>query len=187
MSARSIRTLPRTRRNKKKAAPALTAAKAPWIAKGIDYGPATSAAREIASWALGLAERSAYDWPEARVRVRNARRWVLARIDGTQGHAPFADVVFTAQLLARIFDEDLGLDLADALSIFDRLDLPTDLVPARAPRAATDVKGKQPTRLPPSPFHDEQVVFTPPPLRFCERCSVVHEPGDHLAGYRNAA
>jgi hypothetical protein len=187
MSARFVRTLPRSRRSKKQAAPALTAAKAPWVDRRIDYGPATSAAREIASWALDLAERGAEDWPEARLRVRNARRWVLARIDGKQRHAPFADIVFTAQLLARIFDEDLGLDLADALSIFDRLDLPTDLVPVRIPRAPTPVKGKQSTRVPSSTFDDDHAVFTPPPLRFCERCSVVHEPGDHLAGYRNAA
>lgn len=187
-TSRSVpRLAPRSRRSKKQAAPALTAAKAPWIEKGTDYGPATSAAREIASWALNLAEANTADWPEARLRIRNTRRWVLARIAGKQRSAPFADVVFTAQLLARIFDEDLGLDLADMLSIFDRLDLPTDIVPSRAPRAATDTKGKRPTRLPPSTFDDEQVVFTPPPLRFCERCSIVHELGDHVVGYRNAA
>ncbi len=147
----------------------------PWIDDGIDYGPANAAARDLASWALDLAERDVDDWPAARKRVRSARRWVLARLAGKDRHMPVEDVIFTASLLARIFDDDLGLDLGDAVSIFDALDLPSD-IPVPPPTRPTSATSRAAQRA----------VLTPTPLRFCDECGYVHEPGLHV-GYRNAA
>ena len=156
---------------KKKAGSKLAAAKAPWIDGDIDYGPAVTAARDLATWALDLAERDVGDWPEARKRIRNTRRFVLARISGKDRHMPVEDLIFTASLLARIFDDDLDLDIADAFEIFGALELPTDVVPVRAPTRA-------------QPMSRRSVV--PPPLHLCDECGHVHELGQHF-GYRNAA
>ena len=158
-------------RSKKKAGPALVAAKAPWIDGDIDYGPATAAVRDLATWALDIADRDVGDWPEARKRIRNTRRFVLARIAGKDCRAPVEDVLFTASLLARIFDDDLDLDVADAFEIFGALELPTDVVPVRAPTRTQPMSPRS---------------FVPPPLRLCDECGHVHELGQHF-GYRNAA
>jgi hypothetical protein len=168
MSARSVT---RSGRAKKKAGPALAASKAPWIDGDIDYGPAAAAARDLATWALDIAERDVGDWPEARKRIRNTRRFVLARIAGKDRHMPVEDVIFTASLLARIFDDELDLDVADAFEIFGALDLPTDVVPIRAPTRTQPMSPR---------------AFVPPPLRLCEECGHVHELNQHF-GYRNAA
>lgn len=165
------RSVTRSGRPKKKAGAAVAASKAPWIDGDIDYGPAAAAARDLATWALDIAERDVGDWPEARKRIHNTRRFVLARIAGKDRRMPVEDVIFTASLLARIFDDDLDLDVADAFEIFGALELPTDVVPVRASTRA------QPT----SPRS-----FVPPPLRLCDECGHVHELGHHL-GYRNAA
>lgn len=156
---------------KKKSTSKLAAAKAPWLDGDIDYGPAVAAARDLAVWALDLAERDVGDWAEARKRVRNTRRFVLARIAGKNRRMPVEDVIFTASLLARIFDDELDLDLADSFEIFGALDLPTDVVPVRAPTRAQPMSSRS---------------FVPPPLRLCPECGHVHELGQHL-GYRNAA
>ena len=42
----------------------------PWVIGGVDYGPAISAARDLAAWAFELAARDLDDWPEARRKVR---------------------------------------------------------------------------------------------------------------------
>ncbi len=167
----SARSATRSDRTKKKVGSALAAAKAPWIDDDIDYGPAATAARDLATWALDIAERDVGDWPEARKRIRNTRRFVLARIAGKERRMPMEDLIFTASLLARIFDDELDLDVADALEIFGALELPTDIVPMRAPTRA-------------QPMSPRSTV--PPPLRLCEECGHVHEVGDHY-GYRNAA
>jgi len=156
---------------KKKAASKLAAAKAPWIDGDIDYGPAVAAARDLAVWALDLAERDVGDWPVARKRIRNTRRFVLARIAGKDRRMPVEDLIFTASLLARIFDDDLDLDVGDAFEIFGALELPTDVVPVRAPTRAQPMS---------------QRSFVPPSLRRCPECGHVHELDQHL-GYRNAA
>ena len=156
---------------KKKAGSKLAASNAPWIDGDIDYGPAVTAARDLATWALDLAERDVGDWPEARKRIRNTRRFVLARIAGKDRHMPVEDLIFTASLLARIFDDDLDLDIADAFEIFGALELPTDVVPVRAPTRAQPMSPRS---------------FVPSPLRLCPDCGHVHELGQHL-GYRNAA
>lgn len=157
--------------SKKKAGSKLAAAKAPWIDGDIDYGPAVTAARDLATWALDLAERDVGDWPEARKRIRNTRRFVLARIAGKDRRMPVEDLIFTASLLARIFDDDLDLDVADAFEIFGALELPTDVVPVRAPTRAQPMSPRS---------------FAPTPLRLCVECGHVHEVGEHI-GYRNAA
>lgn len=158
-------------RSKKKAGSKLAAAKAPWIDGDIDYGPAVTAARDLATWALDLAERDVGDWPEARKRIRNTRRFVLARIAGKGRRMPVEDLIFTASLLARIFDDDLDLDVADAFEIFGALELPTDIVPVRAPTRSKPMSPRS---------------FVPPQLRLCDECGHVHEVGHHI-GYRNAA
>jgi len=165
------RSVSRLRRAKKKAGAALAASKAPWLDGDIDYGPAAAAARDLATWALDIAERDVADWPEAKTRIRNARRYVLARIAGKERRMPVEDVIFTASLLARIFDDELDLDVADAFEIFGALELPTDVVPVRAPTRAQPLSPRS---------------FTPAPLRLCVECGHVHELGDHV-GYRNAA
>ncbi len=167
----------RPARSSKKAA---TSTQPPWIDDGIDYGPANTAARDLASWAFALAERDVKDWPAARKRVRNARRFVLARLAGKDRRMPFEDVIFTASLLARIFDDDLGLGLGDSLSIFDALDLPADIIPF-PPRPRPPASGARPAARAPN-----RIAHIPPPLRLCDECGYVHEPGVHL-GYRNAA
>ena len=164
------RSVPRSDLSKKKAGPALAAAKPPWIDDGIDYGPAVVAARDLATWALDLAARDVDDWPEAQRRIRNTRRFVLARLAGKDRRMPVEDVIFTASLLARIFDDDLGLDVADAFEIFGALYLPTDVVPVRAPARGQSTGAR----------------FVPAPLRVCAECGHVHEQGHH-AGYRIAA
>lgn len=157
--------------SKKKAGSKLAAAKAPWIDGDIDYGPAVTAARDLATWALDLAERDVGDWPEARRRIRNTRRFVLARMAGKDRSMPVEDLIFTASLLARIFDDDLDLDVADAFEIFGALELPTDVVPVRAPTRTQPMSPRS---------------FAPTPLRLCVECGHVHEVGEHI-GYRNAA
>lgn len=165
------RSVFRSGRAKKKVGAALAASKAPWLDGDIDYGPAVVAARDLATWALDIAERDVGDWPEARKRVRNARRFVFARLDGKERRMPIEDVIFTASLLARIFDDDLDLEVADAFEIFGALDLPTDVVPVRAPTRAQPLSPRS---------------FVPSPLRLCVECGHVHEL-DHHIGYRNAA
>ena len=156
---------------KKKAGPALAAAKAPWIDGDIDYGPAAAAVHDLATWALDVAERDVGDWPEARKRIRNTRRFLLARLAGKDRQMPVEDVSFTASLLARIFDDELDIDVADTLEIFGALELPTDVVPVHAPTRAQPMSRRS---------------FVPPPLRLCEECGHVHELGQHF-DYRNAA
>ena len=165
------RSVSRSGRAKKKVGAALVASKAPWLDGDIDYGPAVVAARDLATWALDIAERDVGDWPEARKRIRNARRFVFARLSGKERRMPIEDIIFTASLLARIFDDDLDLDVADAFEIFGALDLPTDVVPVRAPSRAQPMSPRS---------------FVPSPLRLCVECGHVHELDQHI-GYRNAA
>lgn len=192
MSASRSRSSSRSVRHpsKKKAAPAVAAARAPWIKNGIDYGPARAAIGDLANWALELAERAVADWPAGRAHVRNARRFVEARIDDKHPRgASIDDVMFTARLLARIFDEDLGLGLSDALTIFDTLDLPLDVVavPRCAPRAPRSLPSvlQTLTRIT-APTAPASRAVVPPLLRVCDECGYVHEPGDHVR-HRNAA
>lgn len=151
---------------------------APWVRNGIDHGPVRAAIHDLTAWALDLAERAVDDWPRGQKHVSNTRRFLFAKIAGTRPNLVSADdLAFTAGLLARILDDDYGLALTDALSVLDRLDLPTDVVP-------------MPPRTPPTPMgpiaRSAPSPFTPPPLRYCDDCGVIHEVGDHLPR-RNAA
>lgn len=181
-SSRSSRTTrsSRTPRRLKKASPALAASGAPWVRNGVDHGPFRAAIHDLTAWALDLAERAVDDWPRGQTHVSNTRRFLFAKIAGTRPTLISADdLAFTAGLLARILDEDYGLALTDALSVLDRLDLPTDVVP-------------MPPRTPPTPTGpmarsaSQASSFTPPPLRYCDDCGAIHEVGDHLPR-RNAA
>lgn len=167
-----------SRKAPKRSSPAVRAA---WLDDDeIDYGPATDAVRSLAMWALEIAERDVEDWPTAREQVRNTRRFVIGRLSGQERRVPIDDIIFTAGLLARIFDADLGLELVDVLTIFDALDFPTEDLPVpptpRGPATARNAPPKSARRAAP----------VPPPLRLCDECGYVHEPGMHV-GYRNAA
>jgi hypothetical protein len=185
-SSRSVRRPSK----KKKADPAVAAARAPWIKNGIDYGPARAAIGELAVWALDLAERSVADWPAGRAHVCATRRLMEAHVTGTRSRAASVDdVMFTARLLARIFDEDLGLGLTDVLTIFDTLELPSEVVPVRSyaprtPRSTSSMLHALTRSI--APMVAAQHAAIPPLLRFCDECGYVHEPGDHIR-HRNAA
>ncbi len=104
----------------------------PWVIDGIDYGPAIAAVDDLATWAFDLAAQDVADWPEGQRRVRNARRFVLARLHGKRSRfAPSDDILFTAGLLARIFEAEIGLGMTDVVGILDSLGLPTETVPLR--------------------------------------------------------
>ena len=209
----------RRRATKKKADPATAAARVPWIEDGIDYGPALAAFDDLATWALDLAEREVAETPADRKRVQKVRRSIL----GDGNRAPVSDLLFTAQILARVFDRDLDLGLADQLAIFEELDLALDPLSLLVPRMSspTPLGARTPTRIPTpesvahasptvrirfetprssrvgapmpplsfmssqSPMRSAAAPTTPPPLRFCDECGYVHEPGDHL--YRRTA
>jgi len=113
-----------------RAARAPAKASRPWVVGGVDYGPAIGAVVDLAAWAFDLAAKDVEEWPEGRRRVGSARRYVLDRIRGrSPRHTPAEDVLFTAGLLARIFDADLSLGMTEMVSILDELGLPTEVVP----------------------------------------------------------
>lgn len=178
-SSRKVR-----RSSKKKATTSVATARAPWIKQGIDYGPARSALDDLSSWALDLADRCVEDWPAGRAHVHATRRFIDAQLAGKRlRNVSIDDVMFTARLLARIFDEDLGLGISDALTILDSLDLPLDVLPfpyhtPRAPHTTSNVV----------PFRTRAASrpVAPPLLQLCDECGYVHEPGDHVRR-RNAA
>lgn len=184
----------------KKPSPAVAAARAPWIVDGIDYGPARAAVRDLANWALDIADREVEDWPVGKRHVRNARRFVSARIDGKQKprHVSTDDIWFTTDLLVRIFDEDLELGLSEVLTILETLSLPVDTVPMRrqaaprptlaalAPMLASITPLLVPTLHTLTKAATQDVPAPIAPLRFCDGCGYVHEAGDHVR-HRNAA
>ena len=125
-------TRPAKRKRKAAARPAppLTP---PWIEGGIDYDPALVAIEELIDWAFGVAAAAVADAPADLRRVRNARRYALAAVHGKADPRSVDDVMFTAGLLARVFDADLGLGLGDIVTVLEQLGLPADHVP-RSPR-----------------------------------------------------
>ena len=129
------------------------AARKPWVIGGIDYGPAIVAVSGLAEWAFELAAKDVEDWPEGRRRVRNARRYVLDRLRGRSARGVGTeDVLFTAGLLARIFEAELSLGVSEMIAILDELGLPTDVVPL--------VPRRQPMA-----FRRDNVVSLPVPRR----------------------
>lgn len=142
----------------------------------IDYGPAISALHDLAAWALEIAERDVRDWPEAQRRVRCARRFVLARIRGARARrVPYEDVIFTAGLLVRIFDDDLALGMSEMVAIFDALGLPTELVPI-VPRNASAASAKQPSPSPQAAHRPRPSGGQPARLSCCDDCGYFHSP-----------
>jgi hypothetical protein len=137
-----------------------------YLADGIDYGPAYAAIADLAEWALGLAAADVADWPEGRRRVKSATRFVLDRLHGKRTRAvPSDDILFTAGLLARIFEADVGLGMNEMVSILDQLGLPTEVVPMM-PRA----QHSQPSVRPMAaviPLRARQIRVAPP----CIECS----------------
>lgn len=193
-SSRRTSSSVRDRGRARKAAPPIAATRPPWVRNGIDYGPATAAARDLAVWAFDLAERDVADWPLGQKRVHNTRRYVLAQLEGRRApRVSVADLMFTATLIARILDADLQLGLADMLDVLEALELPTeDILPLEASRRRPTALGPSARilRLPsPAPASSATVGFAPPPLRFCESCGLVHEVGDHIhpGAFGNAA
>ena len=198
-AARSSRNRKSSRSSKemKKASSAVAAARAPWVFDGIDYGPARAVLRDLANWALDIAERAVDDWPTARNQVRNTRRFVSARVEGKQPRRVATDdILFTAELLARIFDEDLDLGLSEALTILEMLELPVDAVAVRPPAPRTSaIASVMPMLASITPMiapalhtlaNAMQSAAPVAPLRFCDECGYVHERGMHI-GHRNAA
>lgn len=158
----------------------------------IDYAPAIGAVHDLAAWAFDIAERDVLGWSEAERRVRNARRFVLAGIRGYRARrVPYEDVLFTAGLLVRIFDDDLSLGMSEMISIFDALGLPTEVVPL-VPRNASAASALRPSPPPRSPIASIAAlrppatpVAEPASLTRCTECGHVHAPlWPHL---RNAA
>lgn len=111
----------------------------PWVIGGINYGPAIGAVADLATWAFELAAKDVEDWPEGRRRVRTARKYVLDRLRGRDARStPAEDVLFSARLLARIFDAELELGMTEMVSILDELGLPTEVVPLMLRQPATE-------------------------------------------------
>jgi hypothetical protein len=105
----------------------------PRMIDGIDYGPAFAAVHGFAAWALDLAARDVADWPEGLRRIGTARQFILARLSGKRPRrVPLEDVLFTAGLLARIFEAKLGRSRSELAAIFARLGFSTDLMPPRS-------------------------------------------------------
>lgn len=167
----------------KSTAPANTAAPAhPWVIDDIDFGPAVAAVHDLAAWAFELAARDVADWPEGRRRVRNTRRFVLGRLRGKDVHrTPYEDVVFTAGLLARIFEADLRLPLTHVVAALDHLGLPTEAVPL-VPRGQRRAAAMYPSS-PMSPVRPRPsaAAAAPAPLDACDEC------GLWCPRFRNAA
>lgn len=124
----------------------------PWVIGGIDYGPAAATVGDLSAWAFDLAARDVVDWPAGERRVRAAHQWVLDGPGGNSHADPFGDVLFIASLLARIFDADLHLGMSEMVAIFDRLGLPTELVPMMPRRQASASAPMHPPHAPITPL-----------------------------------
>lgn len=105
----------------------------------INYAPAIEAIDDLFTWALDLAMQSVAHWPAAKRRVSNARRNLRSFMRGKapRGRGVEEDIAFTAALLVRILDADLGLGIGDIATVFDELGLSTEHVPSAAPMRAS--------------------------------------------------
>jgi hypothetical protein len=168
-------------------------ARHPWAdaVDGIDFGPAVAAVADLAGWALDLAAADVADWSEGARRVRTCRRYVLRSLRGQRtGGVPYEDILFTAGLLARIFESEIGLGMSEVVAVLDKIGLPTEVVPmmprvqphARIPlRAVRAVEvGPRPPHASAFPMSDARIPddFEDDPP--CDSCG-------HRPRYRNAA
>jgi len=107
----------------------------PSVSRPID--PTGLPAHELDGWAFAELAGVVEDWPTAARRVERAR----AGLGGRPGVASADDLEFTADLLARTLEADLGLSMVDVVRVLDRLGLPTDgvpIVPREEPEALDD-------------------------------------------------
>jgi len=159
----------------------------PWAdINGIDYGPAIAAIGDLVTWTFDLAAADVADWPEGQRRVRSTRRYVLARLRGKRPRGiPFEDILFTAGLLARIFEAEIGLGMSEVIAVLDRIGLPTEvvpMVPRVQPHARIPLRGRYPAGVRPAEpifedeFDDDESDGSP-----CGECC------GHRPRYRNAA
>jgi hypothetical protein len=117
----------------------------------VDYGPALDAVENLFKWAFGLAAKDVAGWPDGKERVRNARRHLLKSLRGkATGRIPNDDLLFTAGLLARIFESELRVPRAAIVRMLSELELPTEVVPriVQAPTAWSGVVRRYPTPPP---------------------------------------
>ncbi|MBE7451468.1 MAG: hypothetical protein HS111_21985 [Kofleriaceae bacterium] len=122
--------------------PATIAALAADDDDGIDYGPAIEAIDDLLGWAFALARKDVGDWPEGTRRVRNAHRYVRALLRGkTPRTEPREDLLFTAALLVRVFEAEIGLGVDQVAALLDQLGLPLDHAPAVRPVPPTPPPG----------------------------------------------
>jgi len=167
----------------------------PWAdVGGIDYGPAVGPLGDLVTWVFDLAAADVADWPDGKRRVRATRKFVLDRLHGRNPRGVgFDDIFFTAGLIARIFEADLGLGMSEMIAVFDRIGLPTEVVPMM-PQVQPSVR--TPLRAPAAasvlPFAHPRVAPSVPRPEPCELCGVstaiCEECGCGCGhGYRNAA
>jgi hypothetical protein len=148
----------------------------------IDFGPLRNAACDAVLWALRIAEDDVQDWPEARQRVRRVRRALLDTIRGRRHlGASIEDAVFVTQLLVRIFEHDLGVDMGEIALLIDALGLPVDEVPiVRRPQPTTRTATRAPAPIAVLPLRRTALA---PATALAEECTCEGCRG----GYRNAA
>lgn len=124
---------------------------------GIDYEPALAAVDDLAAWAFDLAGRDVADWPEGKRRVRSTRRYVHAVLRGKRiPKQPHGDLMFTAALLARIFDAEVGIGLDRIADILGELALPADHAPVAVRRRA---EGDKPRPIAPSAWRHIRSIY----------------------------
>lgn len=113
----------------------------------IDYEPALAAVGDLFTWAFDLAEKNVRGWRAGKQHVKRSRRYLRALLRGREpfGLADEQDLSFTAGLLIRIFDEDLGLGLGAVASIFESLGLSTDALPTMTQRPVAEPPISKPT------------------------------------------
>ncbi len=102
----------------------------------VDPDQALDAIDDLMSWAFNLAKKSV-DSIDDKERVRNVRRYFAKTLRGRRVRCPTEDLYFTAGVLMRVCESELGYPMATIVRILDDLELPTDVVPRVAKTSAT--------------------------------------------------
>ncbi len=93
-------------------------------------GHAAPTAITLAEETFALAACHLVDWPIGNLRLRRARRYLLAKLHGAPaGDEPTDDLWFAARLIVRALDADVGLTDLEMVALFDAIGLPIDAVP----------------------------------------------------------